>query len=124
MWYGLVDPATGTLVSVGTEAMFPEGNLDAFDGTYDVVEFGPDRPDFSAKIWSSTLRQLIDRPPPVLISRLDDYEAWLMADPDFALAWSGINAARRAQIRLGVRRVLQRLLGPQVNRHESETPEI
>lgn len=123
-WYGLVQPATGDLVSVGTEAMFPEGNLNAFAGIYDVVPFGQTQPDFAAKLWSAALRSLIDRPPPVLVSRLDDVEAWLQADPDWTAVWTSLNTARRAQIRLGFRRILQRLLGAQVNRQTDEAAEI
>lgn len=124
MWYGLVQPATGELVSVGTIAMFPDGNLNAFDGVYDVVEFGATQPNFALKLWSAALLALIDRPPPVLVSRLDDVEAWLLADTDFLLVWNNINATRRNQLRIGIRRIVQRLLGPQVNRAPEEAPEI
>ena len=123
-WYGLVRPETGELVSVGSAAMFPDGNLQAFAGIYDVVTFGETQPDFGAKLWSLNLRTLIDRPPPVLVSRLDDVEAWLLADPDWQAVWATLNATRRAQIRVGFRRILQRLLGAQVNRQQDETPEI
>jgi hypothetical protein len=124
MWYGLVDPATGALISVGTIGMFPDGNLDAFDGVYDVVEFGANRPNFATHLWSTTLRQLVVRPAPVIVSRLDDFESWLLADPDFLLAWNSMNATRKGQVRLGMRRILTRMLGSQVNRQQEETPEI
>jgi hypothetical protein len=123
-WYGLVQPDTGELKSVGTIAMFPDGNLDAFDGIYDVHVFGETQPDFAAFIWSLALRALIDRPPPVLVSRLDDVEGWLLADADFLLVWNALNATRRSQLRIGIRRIVQRLLGAQVNRQTDETPEI
>lgn len=123
-WYGLVDITTGELKSVGTAAMFPNGNLDAFDGIYDVHTFGETQPDFAAKLWSMALRSLIDRPPPVLVSRLDDVEQWLLADADYALVWANLNATRRNQLRIGLRRVVQRLLGAQVNRHQDEPAEI
>ncbi len=123
-WYGLVDPATGELKSVGTAAMFPDGNLTAFAGIYDVVVFGEAQPDLGAKLWSLNLRTLIDRPPPVLVSRLDDVETWLLADPDWQAVWATLNATRRAQIRIGFRRIVQRLLGAQVNRSQDETPEL
>jgi hypothetical protein len=124
MWYGLVDPATGALISVGTIGMFPDGNLDAFDGIYDVHEFGLVAPNFATHLWSTTLRQLATRPAPVIVSRLDDFEAWLLSDPDFLLAWNALNATRKAQVRLGMRRILTRMLGSQVNRQQEETPEI
>ena len=123
-WYGLVNPSNGELVSVGTIAMFPDGNLNAFAGVYDVVSFGAAAPDFAVKLWSAVLRALIDRPPPVLVSRLDDVEAWLLADADFLTVWNALNATRKSQIRIGIRRIVQRLLGAQVNRQQDETPEI
>ena len=124
MWYGLVEPTTGELKSVGTIAMFPDGNLNAFDGIYDVIEFGTTAPNFATHLWSMALRALIDRPAPVLVSRLDDFETWLLSDPDFLVVWNALNATRKAQVRLGIRRILTRMLGTQVNRHESETPEL
>lgn len=124
MWYGLVEPITGELKSVGTIAMFPDGNLNAFDGIYDVVEFGPTVPSFATHLWSTTLRQLVVRPAPIIVSRLDDFEAWLLADSDFLVAWNALNATRKAQVRLGIRRILTRMLGGQVNRRESESPEL
>lgn len=123
-WYGLVEPATGDLKSVGTVSMFPDGNLDAFDGVYDVHVFGETQPDFATKIWSLALRSLVDRPPPVIVSRLDDIEAWLLADDDFLLVWNNINATRRSQLRIGIRRIVQRLLGAQVNRRQEEPVEV
>lgn len=124
MWYGLVEPDTGNLVSVGTEAMFPDGNMDAFAGQYDVVEFGVDRPDFSGKMWSSSLRAIIDRPPPVILSRLDDIDDLLLADPDFSTLWGNLNATRRNQLRIGLRRVIGRILGSHVSRYPDESMEL
>ena len=124
MWYGLVDPATGELKSVGTIAMFPDGNLNAFDGIYDVIEFGETAPNFATHLWSTVLRQLVVRPAPIIVSRLDDFEAWLLADPDFLVVWNALNATRKAQVRLGLRRILTRMLGAQATRHESEPPEL
>lgn len=124
MWYGLVDPASGDLVSVGTVSLFPDGNHDAFMGVYDVVEFGPERPNFSAYIWSPSLRRLIDRPLPVVVSRLDDFEALLVADADFGEIWANLNEQRRTKIRLGLRRVLGRLLGHKVSRLQDEPVEL
>ena len=123
-WYGLVNPTTGDLVSVGTEAMFPDGNLDAFVGVYDRVDFGADAPDFAVKLWVAVTRSLIDRPPPVIISRLDDLDAWFLADADWLTAWNAMNAARKTQIRTGLLRVLARFLGNQQWRGESETVEL
>jgi hypothetical protein len=123
-WYGLVRPATGDLASVGTEAMFPDGDLNAFVGVYDVVSFGETPPNWAVKIWIAATRSLLDRPPPVLISRLDDIEAWLIADPDFALAWNSLNATRKTQVRTGLRRVMAKILGGQEWRQENDTVEL
>jgi len=124
MWYGLVEPITGDLVSVGTEAMFPGGNIDAFAGVYDRHDFGEVAPDFTGKLWSPVTRSIVNRPPPLLISRLDDIEAWLAADPDWSTAWSALNAARRNQIRNGLRRVLAVILGDHQWRGEEQTVEL
>ncbi len=123
-WYGLVDPSSGNLVSVGTEAMFPDGNLNAFVGTYDTHVFGADRPEFSQSIWDKALRDLVPRPAPVWLSRIDDIEAWLTSDPDFLLAWNTLNATRKSQIRTGIRRIMKRLLGDRELRQESEPVEV
>jgi len=123
-WYGLVDPTTGQLSGVGTQAMFPDGNLDAFDGVYDVVEFGTAPPDFSGKVWNPTERSLVDRPLPVWIDRLDDIEGWFLADPDFAAVWATLNATRKQQLRTGIRRVLARVAGGRRMRQAEEPPEL
>jgi hypothetical protein len=124
MWYGLVDPATGELKSVGTEAMFPDGNLDAFAGVYDVHAFGANQPDFATHRWSETTRTLEPRPAPVLVDRLDDIEQWLMADPDFAAAWQSMNQTQRTAIRTGIRRVLVRVAGGRRYRQTDEPAEL
>lgn len=123
-WYGLADRTTGDLVSVGTEAMFPDGNIDAFQGVYDRIDLGTTAPDFSAKVWNPTTRQLLDRPAPILISRLDDIEAWLQADPDWSAAWNSLSQARKTQIRSGLRRVMAKVLNSQQWRQESERVEL
>lgn len=125
MWYGLV-AADGDLVSIGTEAMF-EGGIRPEGSTYancDIIEFGNQSPNFSQKIWDKNLRALVNRPAPILISRLDDIESWLLADPDFQAMWSGLNATRRQQLRNGWRRVIARLLGANQWRGESDEVEI
>ncbi|MBA2707575.1 MAG: hypothetical protein H0U59_07210 [Gemmatimonadaceae bacterium] len=122
-WYGLVDES-GDLVSVGTEGMFEGGVMtDPYLG-YSVVTFGSNSPDFSVKVWNKVSRALVDRPVPLLISRLDDIEAWLQADPDWILAWNAMNATRKTQIRNGWRRVMARLLGGHQWRGEEESVEI
>jgi len=123
-WYGLVDPVSGDLVSIGTEAMFPNGDISAFTGVYDVLTFGGSAPDFAVHLWNPVTRALVPRPIPILISRLDDVEAWLLSDPDWLLAWNAMNATRRAQVRAGLRRVLAKVLGPQAFRQESQSVEI
>jgi hypothetical protein len=124
MWYGLIQPSSGDLVSVGTETMFPESNIDAFNGVYDRVQFGETKPDFSTQMWNPTTRLMVERPIPLLISRLDDIEAWLQSDADWLAVWNTLSQARRTQIRTGLRRVLNRVLGPQQWRGESETVEL
>jgi hypothetical protein len=131
MWYGLVNPATGDLASVGTEAMFAGGapppagqQYTSGDASFDVIEFGATAPDWATLVWEAATRSVKPRPAPVLISRLDDVEAWLLADPDFAAAWAAMNATRKAQIRNGWRRVLARLIGGQQWRQEDEQVEI
>lgn len=129
MWYGLVQPASGDLVSVGTEAMFPLGedgqpNLNAYQGVYDVHTFGESRPDFALFLWNPTTRALVDRPIPLLISRLDDIEAWLAADPDWVAGWQALTPEMRQRIRQGLRKILNRLLGPQQWRGQHEEVEL
>ena len=123
-WYGLVDPASGELKGVGTIAMFPDGNLDAFTGVYDIEVFGETQPDFAGKVWNAVSRALVDRPAPVWLDRLDDIEAWLMSDADFASVWSTLSAARRTTIRTGIRRVLARVAGGRRFRQAEEAPEL
>lgn len=119
-WYGLVDPNTGELKSVGTEAMFGPDTPAALQ----TVEFGAERPDFGALQWDAATRTTKPRPAPVLIDRLDDIEAWLMADPDFASVWSSLSAARRTTIRTGIRRVLARVAGSRRFRQQNEPGEL
>jgi hypothetical protein len=123
-WFGVVQPSSGELLSLGTEAMFPNGDINAFVGRFDRVDFGETRPDFAVKRWNVTTRALEDRPLPVLISRLDDIEAWLQADADWVAVWTSLNAARRTQIRTGLRRILTRLMGPRTMREENEQAEL
>jgi hypothetical protein len=124
MWYGLIEPANGNLVSVGTESMFPDGNIDAYQGVYDRVDFGETPPDFALSLWNPTTRTFVPRPVPVLISRLDDIQAWLQADPDWVAVWNTLSQARRTQIRTGFRRVLAKVLDARQWREESDPVEL
>lgn len=123
-WYGLVSPQSGDLVSVGTEAMFPDGNINAYTGVYDVVTFGASAPDFAISLWNATTRAFVPRPVPILISRLDDIQAWLQADPDWLAVWNSLTAARKTQIRTGFRRVLAKVLDARQWRQEDEAVEL
>lgn len=126
-WYGLVEPTSGDLVSVGTESMFEGGVVPAQGAQYqgfDVLSFGETGPNWATLQWDAPTRTVKPRPAPVIISRLDDIEAWLQADPDWLLAWNSMNATRKTQIRTGLRRILAKVLGPQQFRGESETVEI
>ena len=65
MWFGVYDPVTGELRSIGTEAMFverarPKG--DEYNGLR-IAEFGDDRPDLSLVEWDASTRQMRERPP-------------------------------------------------------------
>lgn len=123
-WFGLVDPANGNLVGVGTETMFPSGDPGTYDGPYDVHAFGVNQPDFAKQRWNESTKQLEPRPAPVLIDRLDDIEAWLMADADFANVWGTLTQARRTTIRTGIRRVLARVAGARRFRQQDEPAEL
>jgi hypothetical protein len=123
-WYGLVDSATGDLVSVGTEAMFPDGNINAYQGVYDRVDFGASAPDFAISLWNPTTRAFVPRPVPILISRLDDIQTWLQSDPDWLAVWNTLTTARKTQIRTGFRRVLAKVLDARQWRSEDETVEL
>ena len=125
-YYGLVDPQTGDLTSVGTEAMFeggvrPEGNIYA---NCEIIDFGSQSPNFQLKVWDRVGKVMRDRPAPIIISRLDDFQQRLLNDPDFSTAWAALNATRRQQIRDGFRRVLAQMLGSQQFRGESDEVEL
>lgn len=119
-WLGLVDPDTGDLVGVGTESMIGPDTPDRLI----VHEFGATMPDFGTHLWNRDTRSLELRPVRVLIDRLDDIEAWLMADPDFANVWGTLSAARRTTIRTGIRRVLVRVAGARRFRDQTEPAEL
>lgn len=124
-YYGLVDEQ-GDLVSVGTEAMFeggvrPEGNTYA---NFEIVDFGAVGPNFALKVWARAGKRLVDRPAPIIISRLDDFQQRLLNDPDFSVVWTALNATRKQQLRDGLRRVLGQMLGPQQFRGESDDVEL
>lgn len=125
-YYGLVDPTTGDLISIGTEAMFeggerPQGNTYA---GWDIVDFGPTAPNGALKVWDRIQRIWIDRPIPARFSRLDDFQQRLLNDPDFSTVWNSLNATRKTQLRDGLRRVLGQMLGGQQWRDESEEVEL
>ena len=129
MWYGLVNQTTNDLASVGTEAMFegkvyPGTTYTSGAQTFDVITFGETAPDWATLTWDAPTRSIKPRPAPVLISRLDDVEQWLLSDPDFLFAWNNLSATRKARLRDGWRRVVAKLLGGQVWRGESEEVEI
>lgn len=123
-WYGLVDPVTGELKGVGTEAMFPGGDIHSLDGTYDIHTFGENSPNFASSRWNNATRGLETRPAPVLIDRLDDIESWLMSDPDFSSAWNSMNQTQRTSVRIGIRRVLVRVAGARRYRQQGESAEL
>lgn len=119
-WYGLVDKTTGELQSVGTVIA-----TDAAE-RFTVVDLGATQPDFGAFVWDKTTSAMKQRPAPVFVDRIDDIEAWLMADPDFMAAWNALSAAQKTQIRKGIRFVLARFIGPsfrqRLSDHVAELP--
>lgn len=125
-YFGLIDPQTGDLVSTGTESMFdggvrPEGSTYA---NYEIIDFGPQGPNFALKVWERAGKRLVDRPVPIVISRLDDIETRLLNDSEFSVMWASLNATRKAQLRNGWRRVVGQLLGGYQFRDESEKVEL
>jgi hypothetical protein len=123
-WYGLVEPSTGNLVSVGTEALFPNGDLNAFTGVYEVVTFGETAPNWATQLWNATTRALVARPPQVFADRLDDIEAYFQNDADYMTVWNALSQTRKTQLRTGLRRVLGFFLGGARYRDESEAAEL
>ena len=117
-WYIFIRQADGDIVSEGSTV--PAG----IDTTvYEVRDVG-ERIDWTVKGWNPTTRQTFDRPPPILIDRLDDIQARFLADPDFAAVWSGLNGTRRTQLRTGIQRVLASMIGARRWRQESEVVEL
>jgi hypothetical protein len=117
-WYFFIQKDSGDLVSEGSTV--PEG-IDT--NVYEVRDVG-DRPDWTVKAWNPAIKQLFDRPLPILIDRLDDIQARFLADPDFAAVWGALNATRRTQLRTGTARVLASLIGSRRFRQEDEAAEL
>ena len=117
-WYFFVRKDNGDLVSEGS--VIPP-NLDTT--TYDTIDIGT-RPNWSVNVWNPATRQLVARPIPILIDRLDDIHARFLADPDFAAVWATLNATRRTQLRTGIMRVLASIFGARRWRQEDEAAEI
>lgn len=113
-WKLLIDRATGELVSVGT--VIAEDAADRFD----VIDAGEERPDQGEALWDRQSRSFVPRPARVLIDRLDDIEARLQADPDWLTVWNSLSAARKTQIRTGLRRILVALLADRRYRDADE----
>lgn len=117
-WYLFVKKATGDLVSEGS--VIPD-NLDI--AIYDVIDNGT-RPDWTVQAWNPTLRALYTRPLPIVVDRLDDIRARMMADTDFVAVWNNLTPARRTQIRTGIDRVLSLMMGERRFRGESDRVEL
>jgi hypothetical protein len=118
MWNFFINKETGDLVSEG-ENVPPGINTDI----YEVRDVG-ERPDWTTKVWDPATKQLVDRPVPILIDRLDDIQARFLADPDFAAVWATLNATRKTQLRTGIMRVLAQLIGSRRWRQEDEPVEV
>ncbi len=117
-WYFFVRKDNGDLVSEGSAI---PSNLDT--ATYDTLDVGT-RPDWGIKVWDPTTRQLVDRPIPILIDRLDDVQARFLADPDFSAVWNALSAARKTQLRTGIMRVLAQFIGHLRFRQEDAPVEV
>lgn len=127
-WYLFIQDSNGDLVSEGS--VVPEHLLVCMESApdpgcvYHVREL-TDRPDWTVRLWDRLSRALVDRPLPILIDRLDDIQARLLADADFAAVWNGrLNAVQQAQLRLGLDRVLDAFLGASRFRGASEPVEV
>jgi hypothetical protein len=126
-WFLFIQDDNGDLVSEGSAV--PAHLLGCMEGAADpacvhVVREVAERPDWTVRLWDRLTRQLVDRPIPVLIDRLDDIQARFLADADFAAVWNALNASRRTQLRQGVGRVLASLMGARRFRGESEAVEL
>jgi hypothetical protein len=117
-WYLFIRQADGDVVSEGSRV--PSG-LDL--SAYEVRDVG-ERIDWSVVGWNPTTRQTFNRPPPILIDRLDDIQARFLADPDFSAVWNALSAARKTQLRTGIQRVLASIIGTRRFRQESEVVEL
>lgn len=104
-WYLFYKKDTGDMVSEGSTV---PTNLDT--AVYGVLDVGT-RPVWSLTGWNPTQRALYTLPLPVLIDRIDDLNAWMQADTDFAAVWQTLSTARKTQIRQGIGRVLARFVG-------------
>jgi hypothetical protein len=117
-WYLFIRQDNGDIVSEGSTV--PAG-LDL--SPYEVRNVG-ERIDWAVKVWNRDTRTITDRPPPILIDRIDDLQARFMADPDFSAVWNALNATRKTQLRTGIGRVLASVLRSFRFRDEAEEVEI
>ena len=126
-WYFFIKVDNGDLVSEGS--VVPQHLLVCMETNpdpgcvYHVRELA-DRPDWTVRLWDRISRQLVDRPLPILIDRLDDIQARFLADPDFSAVWASLNATRRTQLRTGIQRVLASIVGARRFRQEDEVVEL
>lgn len=126
-WYFFIKRDNGDLVSEG--GVVPEHLAQCMEGSeapgcfYSVRDV-VDRPDWTVRIWDENTRQLVDRPLPVLVDRLDDIQARLLADPDFVARWNALNQNQRNQLRTGIMRVLAALIGGRRFRGENDPVEL
>lgn len=126
-WYFFIQADNGDLVSEGS--IVPEHLLVCMETNpdpgcvYHVRELA-DRPDWTVRLWDRLSRNLVDRPLPVMIDRLDDIHARLLADPDFVARWNALNQNQRNQLRTGIMRVLAALIGARRFRQEDEAVEL
>ena len=116
-WWGLVDANTGELLSVGSEAMFPDKDIHAFDKVDGiiVVDF-VDKFDFSDKSWDNDSRTLIDRPVPPKISRIDETITKIESHPE----WSKAVIVGEESVITAIRDIVTELLGTQADRDAGE----
>jgi hypothetical protein len=108
-WYAVYEEATGRLRSLGQVVADPlpaglvAASLDSL-------------PDLKNRVWDDVARGFVNRPPEVLVDRLQD----LVDDPLLGAVWSRLTVAQRQALR----ERLVRLLGPRRWRIPTEPVDI
>lgn len=115
-WKLIVDRQSGEIVSEGT-VLAP-----GIEETHDVIDVGTKPAD--GRRWNPANRTFEERPAPVLVDRLDDVQDRFQANADFMAVYGPLSAARKAQLRTGIRAVLSDLLRHLRYRRQGERIEL